>query len=784
MEKHKKLAVTEEEKSINIVDLFVYLVVHWKWYLLSILLFGGCFWYIYCKTPFTYSRVAIVMIKTPANSRSTMQLNNSDFTGLVNVASEILQFKSKELMRKVIDRLQANISYTVYDGLRPVELYTESPVRVTFLDAGMDEAHSLSVTPKSRQQVELADFSRGMEQRKVVNLNDTIHTALGRLIVFAAENYGESSFGKPVLVTCKPPEEMVSFWLYNLAIKQMSGDAALLHLTMNDLSPTRAADILDMLITIYNEEAIKDKNRIAVNTAEFIKERLQIIEHELGSVETDIEDLKRANNGVDIDMAAGMYIQDSREYESSIKELDTQLQLVTFIKQYLQDSSKEDELIPSNIGLEDLNIETQISRYNETLLRRNRLMNGSSSNNPVVQELNRTMQTMKLNIYRALDNLSASLRLKKQDYSLQENRVRQKVQAVPRKQREMLSIERQQKVKESLYIFLLNKREENALSQAMVDNNARVLDPVSGSNIPISPNKYKKLLLGVGCGVIVPSVILLLMLMLDTGVHNRKEIESIVNAPFLADIPQTPKAMANVHEVVVRARGLDALSESFRILRTNLGFMLSQTQERKVITLTSFNIGAGKTFISINLAASLVQTENKIVLLDLDLRKGKLSEMAHCRQVKGVAHYLSDSSVEVTDIIVQDAFGEGLDLVPIGVIAPNPTELLLSKRLDKLVVELKERYDYIIVDNVPIGLVADATVVNRITDLTLFIVRVGKIDRRQLPELERLYQEHKLNNMAVVLNGTEKGSSGYGYGYGYNYGYGLSLIHISEPTRH
>ena len=774
MEKHKKLAVTEEEKSINIVDLFVYLVVHWKWYLLSILLFGGCFWYIYCKTPFTYSRVAIVMIKTPANSRSTMQLNNSDFTGLVNVASEILQFKSKELMRKVIDRLQANISYTVYDGLRPVELYTESPVRVTFLDAGMDEAHSLSVTPKSRQQVELADFSRGMEQRKVVNLNDTIHTALGRLIVFAAENYGESSFGKPVLVTCKPPEEMVSFWLYNLAIKQMSGDAALLHLTMNDLSPTRAADILDMLITIYNEEAIKDKNRIAVNTAEFIKERLQIIEHELGSVETDIEDLKRANNGVDIDMAAGMYIQDSREYESSIKELDTQLQLVTFIKQYLQDSSKEDELIPSNIGLEDLNIETQISRYNETLLRRNRLMNGSSSNNPVVQELNRTMQTMKLNIYRALDNLSASLRLKKQDYSLQENRVRQKVQAVPRKQREMLSIERQQKVKESLYIFLLNKREENALSQAMVDNNARVLDPVSGSNIPISPNKYKKLLLGVGCGVIVPSVILLMMLMIDTGVHNLKEIESIVNAPFLADIPQTPKAMANVHEVVVRARGLDALSESFRILRTNLGFMLSQTQERKVITLTSFNIGAGKTFISINLAASLVQTEKKIVLLDLDLRKGKLSEMAHCRQVKGVAHYLSDSSVEVTDIIVQDAFGEGLDLVPIGVIAPNPTELLLSKRLDKLVVELKERYDYIIVDNVPIGLVADATVVNRITDLTLFIVRVGKIDRRQLPELERLYQEHKLNNMAVVLNGTEKGSSGYGYGYGYNYGYGYA----------
>ena len=613
-----------------------------------------------------------------------------------------------------------------------------------------------------------------MEQRKVVKLNDTISTALGRLVVSAAENYGESYFNKPVKVACMPPEDMVAFWLSNLTIKQMSGDAALLRMSMEDFSPIRAAEILDMLITVYNEEAIKDKNRVAVNTAEFIKERLEIIQHELGDVEMDIEDLKRANNGVDINTAAGMYIQDSREYESSIKELDTQLQLVTFVKQYLQDSSKEDELIPSNIGLADVNIESRIASYNETLLKRNRLMNGSSSNNPVVQELSRTMQTMKQNIYSALDNLSASLRLKKQDYSLQENRVRQKVQSVPRKQREMLSIERQQKVKESLYLFLLNKREENALSQAMVDNNARVLDSVSGSNIPISPNKYKKLLLGVGCGVIVPSVILLMMLVLDTGVHNRKEVEAIVSAPFLADIPQTAKPAVSADEVVIRARGLDALSEAFRILRTNLGFMVSQSQERKVITLTSFNIGAGKTFISINLAASLVQTEKKIVLLDLDLRKGKLSEMSHCRHVKGVAHYLSNSSIVADDIIIQDALGEGLDLIPIGVIAPNPTELLLSKRLDELIAILRERYDYIIVDNVPIGLVADASVVNRITDLTLFIVRVGKLDRRQLPELERLYQEHKLTNMAVVLNGTEKGSSGYGYSYSYGYGYGYT----------
>lgn len=234
------------------------------------------------------------------------------------------------------------------------------------------------------------------------------------------------------------------------------------------------------------------------------------------------------------------------------------------------------------------------------------------------------------------------------------------------------------------------------------------------------------MILGVGCGIIVPSVILLLILMLDTRVHNRKEVEAVVSAPFLADIPQTAKASVDAHEVVVRARGLDPLSEAFRILRTNLGFMLSQAQDHKIITLTSFNIGAGKTFVSVNLAASLVQTKKKVLILDLDLRKGKMSEMAHSKHVKGVAHYLSNPSIVVDDLILRDAFGEGLDLIPIGVIAPNPTELLLSRRLDELMDRLRELYDYIIVDNVPIGLVADASVVNRISDLTLFIVRVGK----------------------------------------------------------
>lgn len=259
----------------------------------------------------------------------------------------------------------------------------------------------------------------------------------------------------------------------------------------------------------------------------------------------------------------------------------------------------------------------------------------------------------------------------------------------------------------------------------MVDNNARVIDPASGSDAPVYPNRYKKLLLGVGCGLVVPTIIFLLILILDTRVHNRKEIEDFVSAPFLAEIPQAQEQVNEVRDIVVRARGRDALSESFRILRTNLGFLALQAQEQKVITLTSFNVGAGKTFVAINLAASFIQTDKKTLILDMDLRKGTLSAMVRVRHVKGMAHYLSDLSVGMDDIILKNGFCEGLDLIPIGVIAPNPAELLLSRRLDDLMAELRKRYDYIILDGVPVGVVADASIVNRISDVTCLLCVPG-----------------------------------------------------------
>lgn len=347
---------------------------------------------------------------------------------------------------------------------------------------------------------------------------------------------------------------------------------------------------------------------------------------------------------------------------------------------------------------------------------------------------------------------------------------------MPGKQLELLTIERQQKVKEALYVYLLNKKEENALSMAMTDDNARVIDQANGSYAPIYPNKLKDLAIGLLCGLAIPSVILLLMLLLDTSVKTRTEIEDVVQIPFLAEIPLAKDSQIGKNDILIRADGKDPISESFRILRTNLGFMNAGGKPMKVITFTSFSSGAGKTFTSMNLAASLIQLKKKVILLDLDLRKGTLSSQLQLKGVKGIAHYLSDLSINIDEIIVQNLPVQGLDMLPIGIIAPNPVELLLSSRFDELINCLKEKYDYVIVDNVPMKIVADSSIVNRVTDVTIFVVRSGKLDRRQLPELEKIYQEKKLNNLAIVLNGIPKRaysySYGYGYGYGYSYGYG------------
>ncbi len=766
------------EQSINLIDLLAYFASQWKWFLLSILVCGGIAWYSYARSPLVYFRAATVIIKDPSNKTSTTGLDRFDnIINKVNVANEILQFRSKKLMREVVQRLHADISYQIEDGLRNNELYTQSPVLLSFPDALPDQHFALTVTPKGTNSVILSDFS-GIEAASslTIPMNDTVTLGKGMRVVATPTNYyAKSWLGTAIRVQKLPVESMVNYYKGALGIQQEEEESSILTLALKDGSAARAEDVLNTLINVYNEEAVKDKNQVAVNTANFINERLIIIENELGGVESELESFKQRNQIVDIASSAGMYMSESQKYNTDALELETQLRLANFIKDYLTDPTKETDLIPSNTGIGDMNIESQINLYNTAKLKRDRLIDDSSENNPVVLELNNSLRAMKQNIIRAVDNMIVSLNVQRSDAQNREMRAQSRVTAIPAKERQMLSIERQQKVKEALYLYLLNKREENALSQAMADNNARVIDGAEGSNSPISPNRNRILLLGILVGLALPGLACLAVLFLDTRVHSRKDFEGVLSVPFLGEIPQNKEAGKRTDtkqaSTTIAGKRDSVVAEAFRILRTNMGFMVRKDASQQVIILTSLNEGAGKTFISKNLGMSLALAKKRVLLIDMDIRRGTLSRQFHLHKT-GLTNYLADVTLTEEDIIQHK---EGFDIIAAGAIAPNPAELLLDERLDQLVDKLRKRYDYIVVDSVPVGVIADATISNRIADLTIFVARAGRLDRRQLPEIEQLYKENKLHNMAVVLNGADLhrryGYYGY-YGYSYKYEYG------------
>jgi len=769
----KYLDTPHKEQSVNILDIFKYLAFHWKWFVLSILVFGGYYAYQYSKTTFMYSQSQTVMIKTPTNTPATARITKTNAAlNSVSVASEILQLRSKELMRQTIGRVEADVSYSVKRGLRVYELYKKSPVKVQLIGKSPDAGYAFTVTPLDTKTVMLKNWDETNGEIKVA-LNKEVKTPFGRVFITPNENYKKATFGEDIRVTKYPIESLVSYFMGNLVITQMEQDASLLQITLQDSSPERAANLITTLITVYNEISLSDKNQIGVNTANFIRERLAIIESELGTVESSIERLRTSNQGVDVATAGQMYLTDSRQFQSERTKIETDIKLAQMMREYLTNKSKQNDLIPNNTGLVDASVEGQIVEYNSTVLRRNRLVEGSSSGNPVVQDLDRALSSMRSNIDRAVDNTLGGLNIKMNNVSKEERQARGKAMQVPEKQRVMLSVERQQKVKEELYLFLLNKREENAINQAMTDDNIRIIDPAYGSDAPVYPSRFKKVGTGIGIGIVLPAVVLLLMLMLNTGVRGRKDIEEATSVPFLGEIPLVQQRKKDGGDILVTKTGREPLTEAFRILRTNINFMTKGGVPPKVITFTSFSKGVGKTFSALNLATTLSYLDKKVAVVDLDLRKGTLTSRMKIGTGKGISHYLSNPEVQIEDIVYHCDVATNMDFFPIGVVAPNPVELLLDSRLDQLINELKSRYDYVIVDGVPVGIVADASIVDRISELTLFIVRVGRMDRRQLPELEKIYQEGKLSHMAIVLNGLKLGTSGYGYGYGYgNYGYG------------
>ena len=773
----------EANSGITLGDIFQIVKSKWYWFVLSIGVCLGIAYIYLLQAPKVYTRSASVLIKEDRrSSRSMSAYGFSDLNNMLgiqrNVDNEVIVFKTYRLMEKVARRLHLDISYTEKRGLRTVELYRQSPVTLSFPDASETQSFSLTVVPVSKDKVRLSDFVTVNEAGKLVEiekpqevvLNDTVATPIGRVVVQPSLYYTDTYYNKEVHVRKSNLKGIATGYQNALVSELVAEYATIIKLSLSDVSASRAEDVLNTLIAVYNEDAIEDKNRITVSTSEFIAERLVIIEQELGSVDTDIETFKREHQLTDITSETGMYLQNTSQYRKEGLSLENQLSVAQYIRDYLSDPQKALDLIPANT-ITDVTVEQQIAAYNEMLLKRDNLIRNSSNKNPVVMDLNNSLSAMKQTIIRSVDNLIAGLNISIRNVQAQEEQLQKRIAAVPSQQKYVLTVERQQKIKEELYLYLLNKREENALSQAMTESNTRILDAAHGSNAPVSPRSRSVILVAFVLGACIPGGILWLLFTMDTKVHTRKDLLDATTIPFLGEVPIQSKKDKEM--LVVREGSRDSVSEAFRIIRTNMNFMHVKGQDMKVIVFTSLNAGAGKTYISSNLAVSLVLTQKKVVLVDLDIRKSGFARHGSHGQ-KGVTNYLSDKDLSVDEVIVKDSWVKGLDLIYSGPIPPNPAELLLSDRLDQLVAELRKRYDYVIVDNVPAGIVADASIVNRIADLTICIVRAGAMDRRQLPELERMYTNGMFTNMAVILNyvNLHRGSYGYSYGYGYGYGYG------------
>ena len=563
--------------------------------------------------------------------------------------------------------------------------------------------------------------------------------------------------------------------------------SSIIQLTYNDVSTQRAEDVLNTLIAVYNENCVKDKNQIAVSTSMFINERLAVIEQELGNVDEDISSYKSKNLLPDVQAASSLYMTQSSQANSQLQLLNNQLYMARYIRNYITSAPNKNQLLPANSGIESASIENQISEYNTVQLQRNNLVANSSEQNPLVIDLDQSLASLREAIISSIDNLVVTLNSQIKNLQQGEQQITARIAANPTQAKYLLSVERQQKVKESLYLYLLQKREENELSQAFTAYNTRIVTPPMGSNIPTAPLSRNILLVAFAIGLLIPTIAVYLIELMNTTVRGRKDLEGMT-VPFIGEIPLSyrkkrhfiiRRKVIEKQEIVVQDKNRNMINEAFRIIRTKIEFIVGKNAKCPVIMITSANPGSGKTFITINLATSFAIKGKKVLAIDMDMRKASLSEYVYSPKT-GLSHFLNNSITDIHDIIIKEKTHPNLDILPVGVLPPNPTELLMEEQLGTMLAMLRNEYDYIFIDCPPVEIVADTAIITRLVDATLFVVRAEVLGRSMLPEIEQFYTEHKYKNMSLILNGTSNSNGRYGYRYGYNYGYGSSKYYNEE----
>lgn len=768
---------------IRIQDLFYLCLNKWYWFVISLAVTVGVAVVYLLTTPPVYTRSASLLVKEDSKGNSL-----GDAAGLMgdfdlfqtntNVNNEIQSLQSPAVMLDVVKRLHLDISYHMDGGFYKKVLYgRDCPYTVDFNELQDNESVAFTINPSHDGQVLLTDFSRNGEDvagNITAALNDTVDAPIGRLVVKVAND--SAIHDAPVYVSRRGYQDATGDYASNLSVTLSDEKSTVINLSFKDVCIQRAEDVLNTVIAVYNENWIKDKNQIAVSTSAFISDRLGVIEQELGSVDENISSYKSEHLLPDVQAAASMYMEQSSETNAQILALNTQLSMARYIRNYLTNSTSKNQLLPANSGIESPGIEQQIANYNTAQLRRNDLVANSSERNPLVIDMDQSLENMRHAIITSIDNHITTLNTQIRSFQQSERQTTARIAANPTQGKYLLSVERQQKVKEALYLFLLQKREENELSQAFTAYNTRVITPPTGSFVPTAPVKKNILLVSIALGILIPVVIIFIRESMNTKVRGRKDLESL-SLPFVGEVPlassnRKKKGIAENKRIIIRQGSRDMVNEAFRVLRTNMEFILDAGKDSRagVLLFTSFNPGSGKTFLTINTAAAFALKGKRVLVIDGDLRHGSASAYLD-RHAKGLSDYLGKRENDPYSLIKENPDYSSLHLLPAGTIPPNPTELLAEPRFKELLEELRGRYDYIFIDCPPIDIVADTQIIEKLADRTLFVVRAGLLERDMLPELQRMYDEKRFKNMAVVLNGTESSGSRYGYRYGYKYGY-------------
>lgn len=769
------------EDFIRLQDLWGMFFQKWYWFALSLFVALATASLYLLSTPNVYTRTAAILVKDDSKNNSSASSAMNEFADMgifksnTNINNELLTLKSPTLMTEVVKRLGLNEIYTVRRGLKRIELYKSSPILVTYL---FDDKKSVSfdIEVGAQNKFYLSNFivaGEETEERLEGIIGDSIQTSAGTLAISLTSQYENSFTGSTIRYSKESADMMADSYTQKLRAELGNEDATIINLSIDDASVQKAEDILNTLIEVYNEKWIQDKNQIAVSTSRFIGERLGVIENELGHVDENISNYKSEHLLPDVQAASSLYMSQSAENKKEIQTLTNQLATAQFIRREL--GGKEmNQPLPTNSGIANVNIESQIGEYNKMVLDRNRLIANSSEKNPLVKDLGNSMQSMKRTILQSVDNLIVSLNTQIRSIRQQEATTTQQLASNPSQAKYLLSVERQQKVKEELYLYLLQKREENELSQAFTAYNTRMITAPRGSALPTAPNKKNILLVALALGLLVPAVIIFMQENMNTKVRGKKDLENL-SVPYLGEIPlyfrnKKKKNKFSEYAIVVEEGNRNIINEAFRVLRSNVDFMKSKNTEQKVFIETSFNPGSGKSFLSMNIAMSFAIKGKKVLVIDGDLRHGTVSAYVGSPK-KGLSDYLGNKEVVWNELLVIDKKYPNLHIIPVGTIPPNPTELLEDGSLATLMQDLRDEYDYIFIDCPPIDIVADTQIIEQYADRTLFVVRAGLLDRSLLPELESIYQEKRFKNLSVILNGTESTGGRYGYRYGYHNGY-------------